>query len=87
MTDSNDRYPARQALEDTNSSTKAIPWVSLPLANAVVAHGATGLPDGTEQASTEDETLAIDLPLLAERILALMRREAIIDRERSGWMR
>lgn len=87
MTDSNDRYPARQALEDTNSSTKAIPWVSLPLANAVVVPDATGLPRGTEQASTEQETLAVDLPLLAERILALMRREAIIDRERSGWMR
>ncbi|MEO6062657.1 MAG: hypothetical protein ABIQ99_12035 [Thermoflexales bacterium] len=87
MTHSNDRFPARQALEDPNSSTKAIPWVSLPLANAVVVHGATGLPSGTEQASTEDETLAIDLPLLAERILALMRREAMIDRERSGWMR
>lgn len=87
MMDSNDRFPARQALEETNSSTKAIPWISLPLANAVVVSGATGLPGGIEQASTEDETLAIDLPLLAERILALMRREAIIDRERSGWMR
>jgi len=87
MMDSNDRFPARQALEDPNSSTMALPWVSLPLANAVVVPNPTGLPGGTEQASTEDETLAIDLALLAERIMALMRREAIIDRERSGWMR
>lgn len=87
MMDSNDRFPARQALEAPNSSARSTPWVSMPLANAVVVPGATGLPNGSEQASTEDETLAIDLPLLAERILALMRREAIIDRERSGWMR
>jgi hypothetical protein len=83
MMDTNDRFPAREALTAPNSSSLSVPWVSMPLANAVVAPGAAG----TEQRSTDDETLAIDLPLLAERILALMRREAIIDRERSGWMR
>ena len=87
MMDTNDRFPARQALTEPDSSARSVAWVSMPLANAVVVPGAVGIPDGTEQASTEDETLAIDLPLLAERILALMRREAIIDRERSGWMR
>ena len=87
MTVSNDRFPARHALTEPNSSARAVSWVSMPLANAVVVPGATGIPVGIEQVSTEDETLAIDLPLLAERILALMRREAILDRERSGWMR
>ena len=87
MMDTNDRFPARQALSEPNSSARSMPWVSMPLANAVVVPGATGIPGGTDQVSTEDETLAIDLNLLAERILALMRREAIIDRERSGWMR
>ena len=86
MMDTNDRFPARQALSEPNSSARSMPWVSMPLANAVVVPGAVGIPEGAE-VSTEDETLAIDLSLLAERILALMRREAIIDRERSGWMR
>lgn len=79
-----DVFPLKWSFADMDAATMQVAWESIEFNHSAppASEGASG--DSGNDTEKKEKEKEIDLPELAERIVRLMRREAVIDGERAA---